>query len=215
MKIGGFQPFTLTDYPGEVAAVVFTRGCNLRCPFCHNKGILSVDAGSDKEEGSEGILDFLEKRKGILTGVVVTGGEPTIQKDLGGFLLSIKRLDYRVKLDTNGSMPGILRALLDEDIPDYVAMDVKAPWTKYRLAIGRDWGVEAFLESVDLIATSGIRHHFRTTLVPGLIKGDDIEVIRKALPRGSRHVIQPYRALGVDMDGGQGGCGEGRKPHRS
>ncbi|MEF3169497.1 MAG: anaerobic ribonucleoside-triphosphate reductase activating protein [Deltaproteobacteria bacterium] len=190
MKIGGFQPFTLTDYPGEVAAVVFTQGCNLRCPFCHNKGLLEAGSGTDEE--FKCILDFLRERKGILTGVVVTGGEPTIQKDLGKFLLSIKRLDYKVKLDTNGSMPEVLRGLLGAGIPDYVAMDVKAPWTKYNLATGRDWGVEAFQESVDLIATSGIRHHFRTTLVPGLIEGDDIEVIRKALPRGSRHVVQPY-----------------------
>lgn len=193
MIIGGFQPFTLTDYPGEIAAVIFTQGCNLRCPFCHNKGLLPLDVTGAGRKEVAGIFKFLDERKGFLTGVVLSGGEPTIQDDIGDFILSIKRLGYKVKLDTNGSRPKVLRALLEAGLLDYVAMDVKAPWAKYGLAIGMDLGMEAFRESVDLIATSGIHHHFRTTLVPGLIDGDDIEAIRKALPNGSRHVTQPYR----------------------
>jgi len=131
MKIGGFQPVTLSDYPGRVAAIIFTQGCNFRCRWCHNKSLISATRSEGSLIPVENLLAHLRHLRGRLDGVVVTGGEPTIQNDLPTFLSQIKEQDYHVKLDTNGSRPCMLGTLIDHHLVDFIAMDVKAPWEIY------------------------------------------------------------------------------------
>ena len=136
MKIGGFQKLTLLDYPGQVACILFTAGCNFRCPFCHNAGLVTADRGPEASETE--ILAYLKKRQGILDGVVVSGGEPLLQFGLRPFLTAVKRLGYLVKLDTNGSFPDRLERLMREGLVDYVAMDLKHIPERYSQAAGID-----------------------------------------------------------------------------
>ena len=136
MKIAGFQPVTLSDYPGHVAAIVFTQGCNFRCPFCHNGSILELETNTDPFP-EKWVHEQLIKRREQLTGVVVTGGEPTLQRDLLPWLGKIKELGYSIKLDTNGSNPQVLQRAIEEKVIDFIAMDVKAPLEKYAVLAGR------------------------------------------------------------------------------
>jgi pyruvate formate lyase activating enzyme len=193
VNFGGLVPFTLTDYPGKVAAVVFTQGCNFRCPFCHNGGLLSFVAAADDRWSEQQVLRLLRSRAGQLDGVVVSGGEPTLQPDLPEFLHRVKTLGYAVKLDTNGSRPEVLRRLLGERLLDFVAMDVKAPWEHYARLTGVPVDTDALLASVGLLAQSGIPHEFRTTVVPPLLTDADLADIANALPAGSPHRRQPFR----------------------
>ncbi|MBM9513777.1 anaerobic ribonucleoside-triphosphate reductase activating protein [Desulfogranum marinum] len=194
MFIGGFQSFTLSDYPGKPAAIIFTRGCNFKCPYCHNQHLLRM---SEQHSPSmeEGVLGFMEKSTGMLEGLVVTGGEPTLQQDLMRFVSAIKALGFAVKLDTNGSNPQCLRELLDNNLIDYIAMDVKAPFSKYSQLCGIAVDTEAIRESVDVIVSSGKDHHFRTTVYPALLGEEDIQEITSSIPETSRYVIQQYRPV--------------------
>lgn len=191
MQIGGFEPFSLCDFPSRPAAVVFTQGCNFRCPFCHNGGLLAVKAGSIP---AGEVLDRLARRRGLLRGVVVSGGEPCVQAGLAGFCRAVKALGLAVKLDTNGSRPSALRGLFAAGLVDFVAMDVKAPPRLYaKLAgVGVEWGV--IEESIRILATSGVPHLFRTTVVGTLLSDSDIDEIAGLLPPGARHVRQRFRA---------------------
>jgi pyruvate formate lyase activating enzyme len=192
MRIGGLLPFSLCEFRGHTAAVVFTQGCNFRCPFCHNGGLIPADAS--EQPVSEAELDrFLCSRQGQLDGVVVSGGEPTLQSDLPDFLLRAKRLGFAVKLDTNGSRPDVLRALLKESLVDYVAMDVKAPFDRYDDLAGVPVEVARVQESMAAIASSGLPHVFRTTVVPSLLDDEDIAALLEALPPGSPHRLQAFR----------------------
>lgn len=192
MKIGGLLPFSLCEFPGRTAAVVFTQGCNFRCPFCHNGGLIPFDA--PERPVSEAEVDrFLCGRQGKLDGVVVSGGEPTLQSDLPDFLRRVKRLGFVAKLDTNGSRPDVLRALLEESLVDYVAMDIKAPFDRYDDLAGVPVEVARVRESVEAIASSGVRHVFRTTVVPSLLDDGDIAELRESLPAGSPHRLQAFR----------------------
>jgi pyruvate formate lyase activating enzyme len=190
VKIGGLNPFTLSDYPGKTAAVVFTQECNFRCPFCHNGSLLSRSCNLLSE--SE-VLEFLRSRQGRLSGVVLSGGEPTLHEDLAAFIHQIMALGYRVKLDTNGSRPKVLERLIDDGLLDFIAMDIKAPWERYSRLTGGPVDLDALRESVDLIARSGIRHEFRTTVVPQLLTDDDLNVIKRQIPPTSPHRWQPFR----------------------
>ena len=190
MRIGGFVPVSLCDYPCRVAAVIFTQGCNFRCPFCHNGGLIPDDAAATS--GDE-VLRFLERRRRVLTGVVVSGGEPTLQPDLIDFCRTLKSLGYAVKLDTNGSRPDVLAALLAEGLVDYVAMDVKAPASAYDRLTGVRTPMARLWESMNLVAASGLPHQFRTTYVQPLLSADDLAAIRAALPAGSPHVVNAFR----------------------
>jgi len=192
MNIGGFLPFSLCDYPGLPAAVVFTQGCNFRCPYCHNGDLIPERAGRLDPSDT---LGRLRNRKDTLGGIVISGGEPTVHGDLGAFCAEVASIGLRLKLDTNGSRPDELRALLDARLLDYVAMDVKAPLSKYALLSGVPVDVDAIAESIRLLWASGIRHEFRTTVVPGLLAENDIEEIKRFLPRGARHVTQRARPL--------------------
>jgi pyruvate formate lyase activating enzyme len=192
MRVGGLDKFTLSDYPGEVAAIVFTQGCNFRCPFCHNGSLLPME--SDALIPEEEVLSFLESRSRQLTGVVITGGEPTLQPDLSLFLQKVRLMGLKIKLDTNGSHPEIVKSLLDKGLLDFIAMDIKAPWRLYDRLTGVKAPKDKIEKSISLIAQSGIRHEFRTTWVRPLLSDDDIEEIKAMVPPGSPHRLQKFRA---------------------
>jgi pyruvate formate lyase activating enzyme len=192
MKIGGFQPFTLSDFPGRVAAIVFTQGCNFRCPFCHNGALIPFQAPENALISQDYVLAYLEERRGRLDGVVVTGGEPTLQPDLEDFLRRVKALGLQVKLDTNGSRPETVAALLDEGLLDYVAMDVKAPLEYYPRLTGSRVPARAMEDTIALLTHSGVEHEFRTTYVEPLLTEADLRAIRALLPPRALHRIQKF-----------------------
>ena len=177
--MGGLQKTTLIDFPGRVACTVFTVGCNFRCPFCHNSDLVSKErfekAGLARF-GEEEFFAFLERRKKILDGVCITGGEPTLWPDLPKFCKGIKDKGLEVKLDSNGSNPEMLRRLLKEELVDFVAMDVKARFEEYDRAIGgRRVKVERIKESIKVIWRSGVEYELRTTVVPGIHSKEGLE----------------------------------------
>ena len=177
MRIGGLQKLTLLDFPGHVACTVFLHGCNFRCPFCHNAPlVLGTDVISEEE-----ILRFLKKRQGLLDGVAITGGEPLLSTGLDALLEKIKALGYRVKLDTNGSFPARLRELIDRQLVDYVAMDIKNTREKYALTAGADGMLPAVEESVRVLLRGLIPYEFRTTVVDELHEPEDFSAIGRWL----------------------------------
>jgi pyruvate formate lyase activating enzyme len=191
VRIGGFVPLSLCDFPGKVAAVVFTQGCNFRCPFCHNGQLLAWQG--EQEQAEEAVLARLQARRQQLEGVVVTGGEPTLQGDLPQFLWRLRACGLAVKLDTNGSQPDMLQALLADRLVDYVAMDIKAPWDMYDRLAGRACDTQRLRRSMRLIAESGLAHEFRTTRAEALLSEDDCHRITGQLPPGSTHKWQRFR----------------------
>lgn len=184
MKIFGFQKMTLLDFPGRVACTVFTGGCNFRCPFCHNASLVTHIDG--EEITTEEILSYLNKRKGLLDGVCVTGGEPLLQTDLADFLRAVKKMGYAVKLDTNGAYPEKLKALLEENLIDYVAMDIKNSKEKYALTCGVAVDMQKIEQSVELLKEGRVEYEFRTTLVKELHETQDIMSMAKWLS-GTRY----------------------------
>jgi pyruvate formate lyase activating enzyme len=192
MKIGGLQPVTASDFPGRLAAIIFTQGCNFHCPFCHNGSLLPMD--TDSLIGEDTVLDFLQKRRKLLDGVVISGGEPCLQDDLAGFCRQVKEMGFAVKLDTNGSRPEVLKGLLDENLVDFIAMDIKAPLSRLPELTGTaSYGSQIRL-SISLIAASSVDHLFRTTDVRPLLSPEDHHAIKELVPSGSRHVVQPFVA---------------------
>lgn len=192
MKIKGLQKLTLLDYPGHTACTVFTYGCNFRCPFCHNASlVVKRDNQDDTEISEQEFFDFLKKRQGLLDGVCVTGGEPTLQKDLIEFLEKIKDLGYLVKLDTNGYNPEVLGDTLDKGLCDYVAMDIKTSPENYDKVSGvKDLHVDKIIESIKLIRDSKIDYEFRTTVVENLHDENDFESIGKILDENDKYYLQ-------------------------
>ena len=182
---------TLIDYPGKIATTVFTVGCSFRCPFCHNPELVlrpGIKNNLEKE-----FFKFLEKRKGKLEGVCITGGEPTIQSDIIDFIKKIKKIGYSVKLDSNGSRPDVLRKIIKERLVDFIAMDIKDSQEKYQKTTGEKADIERIKLSVEIIRNSKIPYEFRTTVVPGIHKEKDFEKIAKWI-RGSRaYYLQEYR----------------------
>jgi pyruvate formate lyase activating enzyme len=193
LRCGGLLSLSLCDFPGRVAAVVFTRGCNFRCPFCHNGHLLAA-APAAGDPSCEEVLARLAARAPQLQGVVVSGGEPTIQAGLPSFLRAVRSLGLAVKLDTNGSRPEVLAELLAAGLLDFVAMDVKAPWERYGELAGVACDVAALRRSVALIAACGRPHLFRTTRVTPLLSPADCRAIEAQIPAGSPHVWQRFRA---------------------
>ncbi|MEJ5258616.1 MAG: anaerobic ribonucleoside-triphosphate reductase activating protein [Anaerohalosphaeraceae bacterium] len=192
MKFGGFQPLTLSDFPGRTAAVLFVQGCNFRCPFCHNGRLLERDAEDVFDEQTA--VALLAERRKILDGIVLSGGEPTLQADLPDFIRELRRMGFQVKLDTNGSQSRMLESVLEEGLLDYAAMDIKAPPCKYPLLTGGVYPREEIERSIELIVHSGIAAEFRTTFVPGLLTSEDLEQIRRSLPAGAVYKIQKFAA---------------------
>ena len=193
LRIGGLEKFSLCDYPGRVSAVIFTQGCNFRCPFCHNGRLLPMAADAASLLREPDVLAFLRARRGRLGGVVVSGGEPTLQPALPRFLRALKALGYDVKLDTNGSRPVVLGRLFGEGLVDHVAMDIKAPWDRYDRLAGVRTPIEAIRQSVRCIADSGLPHTFRTTAVGALLGADDLHRVLDQIPESSPHVFQVFR----------------------
>ena len=196
MLIGGLQKLTLIDYPGEMAATVFTVGCNFSCGFCHNPEL--VDAQKIKIQPQikeEDFFDFLKSRIGILDGVCITGGEPTLQPDLEKFCTKIKDLGFDVKLDTNGSRPDVLKNLIKKDVLDYIAMDIKAPLIKekYEMVVGVKVDIDKIKESIEIIKNSGLRYEFRTTILPALHEKEDILEIAQSLSPADLYCLQQFR----------------------
>ncbi len=194
MNIGGFLSLSLCDYPGKVAAVVFANGCNFRCPWCHNGHLLRGAADPDYHEIPEDeVVSRLGELKNRLQGVVVTGGEPTIQPDLRDFISRIKALGLLVKLDTNGSNPAVVRDLVAAGLVDFIAMDVKAPWAKYGVLTGlAESPAEKVQETMSVIVESGLPHQFRTTRVTPLLTDEDCAELERQIPSGSPFKWQTF-----------------------
>ncbi len=204
MLIAGLQKLTLLDYPGKTACTLFTPGCNFRCPFCHN-ALLVTEKASDFISEEE-LFSFLSKRKGILDGVCITGGEPTLQKDLVPFIKKIKAMGFLVKLDTNGYRPDILKEILSENLSDYVAMDIKASPEKYSQATGlTDCDFSLIQESIKLIEKSNVPHEFRTTVTKELHSEDDFEKVLSLFSEDTPYFIQQFKDSGNLIDKGCNG----------
>ncbi|MDY0188377.1 MAG: anaerobic ribonucleoside-triphosphate reductase activating protein [Syntrophus sp. (in: bacteria)] len=191
MKIGGFQKVSLIDYPGEISSVVFCQGCNFRCPYCHNPELVDPELFSACLS-EDSILSFHRSRIGMLDAVTVTGGEPTIQQDLASFLTRLKAMGYQIKLDTNGSMPGVLEVLMAEHLVDYIAMDIKGPLEKYGNITGMVGVSEQIAESVRLILSSNVNYEFRTTVVDSLLTEEDLLNVGDLIARSRRYALQPF-----------------------
>jgi len=190
MKIGGFQKTSLLDYPDSISAIIWTVGCNFRCHFCYNRNIVFGDVDLFPEEE---VLSFLEKRKGLLEGLVITGGEPLLQEDIVDFVDKVKKLGYLIKIDTNGSYPEKLKELIDKKLVNYVAMDVKAPKNKYDKLTGVKTDVEKIEKSIEIIKNSGIDYEFKTTFAPELLTKEDILEIAKWLEGSKRFYLQQFK----------------------
>ncbi len=197
MIIGGLQKTTLIDYPGKVACTVFLIGCNFRCPWCYSSElVLPEKIKKQKRISKQDFFKFLKSRKGLLDGVVICGGEPTINKDLAGFIRQIKKLGYLVKLDTNGSNPVMVKKLIDEKLVNYIAMDIKAPLEaqNYERATGIKVDLEKIKKSIGIIKKSGIDYEFRSTVVPGIHSREDIIKMAKQIGPAKAYFLQGFRA---------------------
>lgn len=188
----GLLPLTLLDFPQEVAATLFTYGCNLRCPYCHNANLVVGGAPEDFLPRGE-VLAYLEKRRKVLSGVCLTGGEPLMHPDLRVLIREIRTRGYKVKLDTNGGFPDRLRALLEEGLLDYVALDVKMAPERYVELGGRPEESERLLESIAILSKAETRVEFRTTVVPGLVDMGEVGRIVALLPAGARYSLAAFR----------------------
>lgn len=197
--IAGFQPVTLSDFPNHTAAIVFTQGCNFACPFCHNRELIPVSLPVRSEnnevcksatENLYRVMEFLKQRRGMLDGVVLSGGEPTLQPGIRRFAAKIKELGLAIKLDTNGSLPDVIDELLKGGLLDFIAMDIKGPWSRYEECCGRPGMASEVKKAVDLVAKSGLPYCFRTTFFPSLLSEQDLECIRRQLPKGADYVVQ-------------------------
>ncbi|HDH87356.1 MAG TPA: anaerobic ribonucleoside-triphosphate reductase activating protein, partial [Desulfobacteraceae bacterium] len=191
MIIGGFQRFSLIDYPDKICAIVFTQGCNFRCPYCHNPELVDPKKFGIELKEDE-ILSFLGRRKGKLNAVTITGGEPLLQTDLSPFLSAIKRLGYLVKLDTNGSFPSRLKKIIELESVDYVAMDIKTSLAKYPQVIKTKIDTRKILDSIRLIMDSGLDYEFRTTIVKALFEKDDFYKIGQLIKNARLYVLQKF-----------------------
>jgi pyruvate formate lyase activating enzyme len=192
MTVGGFQKISLSDFPGVISSILFTRGCGFRCPYCHNPELVDPARFGPEVPWSE-IRSFLRARSGRIEGVVVTGGEPTVHADLPALLAELRSMGLRIKLDTNGSHPAMLRALLSARLVDFVAMDVKAPLERYQNVVRADVDTEAILSSIKLILESGCWHEFRTTYVTPLLSAADLSRIAELVRGCHRYVVQTFR----------------------
>lgn len=190
MKISGFDKLTLLNYPDKVACTIFTSGCNLRCPFCHNSGLVT---NNYNEISFDSIYEYLKKRIGILDGVCITGGEPLIHADIKNYIKKIKDLGYLVKIDTNGCNPKLLKELIDLKLVDYIAMDIKNIYSKYDITSGVKVNIDNIKKSISIIENSGIDYEFRTTIVKEFHSTQDIKEILSYISSNSNYYIQNFK----------------------
>jgi pyruvate formate lyase activating enzyme len=222
MKIGGLEKLSLIDYPGELSAVIFMIGCTFRCPFCYNPMlVLSVDRngnsslpqGQEFEKGhtlinEDDLFLFLQNRGSKLDAVVITGGEPTIHADLPDFIRRVRSLGYKIKLDTNGTNPEMLKKLLAEKLIDYLAMDIKAAPEDYDRATDTEFDFEKIRQSVKIIRSSGVPYEFRTTCVPGFIDEDSVAKMGELITGADKWFLQNFKSdtelIGQELKGKPG-----------
>ena len=188
MKIGGISKNSFVDYPGKIAAVIFATGCNFDCWYCHNRALITQQETLDVNE----ILDFLYKRREQLDAVVFSGGEACMQDGLAALIAEVQNMGYLIKLDTNGGFPLVIKSLLQKELLDYVAMDVKAPFGKYKTAVCTDADVDALRESIKIIMEGAPEYEFRTTCIPQL-NISDVEEIAKTIKGAECYALQQYR----------------------
>lgn len=194
MKIAGIQKNSFVDFPGKLAIVVFTPGCNMNCFYCHNRALIS--GGRTELVDTCEVLQLLAKRKRFIDGIVVSGGEPTLQKGLEAFLIKVKNLGYAVKVDTNGTKPQAMENLIQKRLVDYIAMDIKAPFDRYNEVCCANVDIESVKKSIEILRSGIVDYEFRTTIAPGLgIK--DIVTMAKDIAGARLYVLQKYR----DIDG--------------
>lgn len=211
MKIGGFQPLSLIDYPAKPCSIIFTQGCVFRCSYCHNPDLIPLDAAPLRD--SNLVLEFLEKRKKMIDAVCITGGEPTVQGDLIAFMELLKDRGFSVKLDTNGIKPSVLKEAIDKRLADYIAMDLKAPWERYGDVTGIQARqlIDACRESFAVLQYAGIPHEFRTTIAPRVHSEEDFQEMAGYLKPDETYYIQNThftktldpnisRDIGFDLD---------------
>lgn len=196
MDIAGLQKNTLLDYPGKIACTVFLAGCNLRCPFCHNPSLVLPGRAEPPAMGEGELLAFLKKRRGLLEGVCITGGEPTLHRDLRSLVEKITALGYPVKLDTNGTNPKMLRQLLEAGLLSYVAMDIKNAPGEYQKTCGGADVVEQVEESVKILRNAGIPYEFRTTVVKPLHTVQSMQALGQWISGAEAYFIQNFRDTG-------------------
>ena len=189
MRIGGFNKLTTQDFPENLACIIFTSGCNFDCPYCYNRDLVESKAAEIKEEE---IFDYLNQRKNMLDGVVISGGEPTIWNDLIPFMKRIKEYGFNIKLDTNGYRPEVLREIIDNNLVDYIAMDIKAVFNDYYKIIHKRINTDKLIESINLIKKSKVKHEFRTTIIKGMHTTKDLDTIVK-LVGDSPYYLQNFR----------------------
>ncbi|MCK5459637.1 anaerobic ribonucleoside-triphosphate reductase activating protein [Candidatus Parcubacteria bacterium] len=194
MAIRGFQKFSLIDYPDKTAAAIFTGGCNFNCAYCHNKELINFNENGKIFEKE--ILDFLQTRIGLLDAVCISGGEPTLQKDLPRFIRKIKKMGFLIKLDTNGTNPKMLKNLIDKKLIDYVAMDIKAPldWQNYEkiIRVKNINLIKAVKKSVDILLKGKTDYEFRTTVAKNLLSKSDVEKIAKGIKGTEKYYLQNF-----------------------
>ena len=191
MVFGGFEKCTLIDYPGKVACMVYTIGCNLRCPYCHNPEL--VDETVETKISEAQILGFLDRRTKMLDGVVITGGEPTMHgSELIEFMKKVKKKGFLVKLDSNGTNPGVLKEAITKGLVDFIAMDIKSPLSKYSQTVARPVDVVAIRESIALIMKSGIDYEFRTTVIKAQLSPQDFDEIGHEIRGAKKYFLQKF-----------------------
>ena len=194
MNIAGLQKLTTSDFPGYLSCIIFTQGCNLKCPYCQNSGLIPMITEFEDNQISEyELFKFLEKRKGVLDGVVITGGEPLVHQNIKEFISKIKDIGYKVKLDTNGTNPILLKELIDSNLIDYVAMDIKNDFQNYARTVGiENINVENIKKSIDILKTSNIDYEFRTTITKEFHNEKSIENICEIVGVGAKLFIQNF-----------------------
>lgn len=195
MHISGIQKLTLLDYPGRLACTVFTDGCNFRCPFCHNASLVLPDREKQRIDETF-VLDFLKKRQGILEGVAVTGGEPTLQADLEAFLEKVKALGYKIKLDTNGTRPEVLKRVIENGLVDRVAMDIKNAPECYAAAVGTEADMKNVESSKELLLCGTVEYEFRTTVVKGIHTKESLLSAARWISGAKEYYLQQFKDSG-------------------
>lgn len=199
MEIVGLRPLSLIDYPGKLACIIWVPGCNFRCPYCYNAHIVFNRKGKLHPVKEKDFFSFLRERQGLLDGVVITGGEPTLQEDLAAFARKIKKMDFLVKLDSNGSHPERLEELISQGLIDYIAMDIKAPLRRYEEVINVEIQTRKIHRSIELIKDQAPEYEFRTTVVPDLIDIHDITRISKLIGK-VKYYIQQFEPEGKTIN---------------
>ena len=193
MKINGYERFSMVDYEGKICCTVFTGGCNMRCPFCHNGALVVGDVKSNQIDDDE-VIEYLKQRKGLVDAVSVTGGEATLTVGLADFLRRVRELEYEIKLDTNGLRPDVLKSLIDQKLVDYVAMDIKNSPQKYAMTTGLKFvDLDKINESMQIIRESGIKHEYRTTIIEEFHTLEDMQSIADWISGAQRYYMQKYK----------------------